>query len=79
MKAPVDVLSVQDPYFCGAVGWIAGRWHQLPWVVELCNVFFDLDALGAWRVERWLKAAGATWVAQRATRVRAAAVLAINW
>lgn len=73
-ESPIDILWVQDPLACGVAAWIASSRHQFPWVAEICNDFFDLEALGANFVERWLKAFVTTWSARRATRIRAVSV-----
>lgn len=70
-ESPIDILWVQDPLVCGVAAWVASSRHRFPWVAEICNDFFDLEALGANSIESWLKAAVTTWSARRATRVRA--------
>jgi glycosyltransferase involved in cell wall biosynthesis len=70
-ESPIDILWVQDPLVCGVAAWIASSRHQFPWVAEICNDFFDLEALGANFIESWLKPAVTTWSARRATRIRA--------
>jgi glycosyltransferase involved in cell wall biosynthesis len=70
-ESAIEILWVQDPLVCGAIGWLASRRNRFPWVAEICNDFFDLELLGGSIGESWLKAAVATWTAMRATRVRA--------
>lgn len=70
-ESPIDILWVQDPLVCGVAAWLASSRHRFPWVAEICNDFFDLEALGASFIESWLKAAVTTWSARRATRIRA--------
>jgi glycosyltransferase involved in cell wall biosynthesis len=69
-ESPIDILWSQDPFACGIIGWMASRRHRFPFVVEICNDFFDLTELGAGRIERLCKSAIATWVAKRAARIR---------
>ena len=70
-KSPIDVVWAQDPFVCGITGCLASRWYGFPFVAEICNDFFDLEALGAGPIERGSKSAVAAWVARRASRVRA--------
>ena len=69
-ESPIDILWAQDPFACGIIGWVAARWLGFPFVVEICNDFFDLKELGAGQIERRCKSAIAAWVAKRATRIR---------
>lgn len=70
-KEPVDLITTQDPFFIGLIGYWLSRQFKLPVTVQLHGDFFGSNYYRTGSLPNWLRYQIAKYLVKRADKIRA--------